>query len=239
MDEKYFVLELPSKLIPYTGVEKVEARLLKGRDEKLIGELSIQNFETKFATLLKQVIRGIDPEELTIGDRFYILTWLSINCYSNIYPVKGPCELCFRDISVDVDLGQLEKVYLDDTYKEPYELTLTNGETIKLRQFRVKDQIKYMDYVSRKQEDNMSYKLALAVADDREMIERITYLDNLSTKDTGLIRNFHDKFFHGVKMEYSYTCPKCGGAGIMPVPFRLDIIFPEGSTVARSLGRTI
>jgi len=240
MEEKYFVLDLPSRLLPYGGkVTKVEARLLKGKDEKLIGELTIQNFESKFAILLRQIIRGIEPEELTIGDRFFIITWLSINCYSNIYPVSGPCSVCFRDINVDVDLGQLEKVYLDEKYSEPHEVKLLNGDTIKLRQYRVKDQIQYMDYVGRKQQENIIYKLAQSIVDEKDLADRIAYLEELSTKDLALIRAFHDQYFHGVKMEYSYTCPKCGGAGTMPVPFRLDIIFPEGSTVARALGRRV
>ena len=240
MEEKYFVLDMPSKLLPYGGVVKqIEARMLRGRDEKLIGELTIQNFESKFAVLLKQVIRGIEPEELTIGDRFFVLTWLAINCYSNIYPVSGPCVLCFRDINVDVDLGQLEKVYLGDKYSEPHELQLIDGNKIKLRQYRVKDQIQYMDYLGRKQQENIIYKLAQTLVDEKDMAEKIAYLEELTTQDLALIRAFHDKYFHGVKMEYTYKCPKCGGTGMMPVPFRLDIIFPEGSTVARALGRSV
>jgi len=239
MEEKYFVLDLPSRLIPYENVKQVEARLLRGKDEKLIGEMTVQNFESKFVLLLRQILRGVDPEELTIGDRFFILTWIAINSYSKIYPVQGICDLCFRNIKVDVDLGQLEKVYLDVQYKEPYELKLTDQSIVKLKQFRVKDQVRYLDYVSRKQEENIIYKLALSLADDRDLAEKIAFLENLSTQDLGLIRAFHDKYFHGVKMEYEYKCPECGGAGTMPVPFRLDIIFPDGSVIARSLGRSI
>lgn len=75
MEEKYFELDLPSKLMPYKndGISKVEIRMLKGRDEKLIGEFTIANFEKKFKMLLDSVLRGIDPAKLIIGDRFYIV----------------------------------------------------------------------------------------------------------------------------------------------------------------------
>jgi len=239
METMYHKLDLPSKLIPYEGVEAVEIRMLKGKDEKLIGEFTMSNFESKFALLLKGVIKGIEPEKLTIGDRFFILVWLGINCYTNIYPVDGVCEVCLRNISVDVDLKELEKVYLPEKFQEPYELELINGEKVKLRLYRVADQIQYLNYVEKKQQDNLLYKLAQTMLDERNMVDRIGYLEELSTQDLALIRAFHDTYFHGVKMEAGYTCPKCGGAGLMPIPFRLDIIFPDGATVAKSLGRSI
>jgi len=239
MENKYFELSLPSLLLPYKDINKVEIRMLKGRDEKLIGELDIANFEKKFKLLLDDVLRGIKPEELTVGDRFYVVVWIAINCYSKLYPIETLCEVCLRKIKVDIDLGTLEKVDLPKDYKEPYPLKLTNGDTLNLRVFRVKDEIKYLDYVTSKEKDNMIYKLALSIADDRALVDKINYLEELSTQDIGLIRAFHDKYHHGVKLESGYKCPICGGTGITPVPFRLDIIFPSGETIAKSLGRII
>jgi len=239
MDDKYYELKLPSLLKPYKGVEKVEIRMLKGKDEKLLGELTIENFEKKFKILLDNVLRGIKPEDLTIGDRFYIVVWLAINCYSSMYPIETVCTDCFRTIKVDIDLGKLDKVELPADFKEPYPLQLTDGRTLNLRLFRVRDQIQYLDYVKLKDKDDLNYKLSQSIVDDQDMLARIQMLDEMSTKDLGLIRAFHDKFHHGVKLETEYKCPKCGGAGTTPVPFRLDIIFPDGATIARSLGRSV
>jgi len=239
MEDKYYELSLPSLLIPYSGVEKVEIRMLKGRDEKLIGELTLANFEKKFKTLLGGIVRGIDPGKLTLGDRFYIVVWLAINCYTHLYPIEIFCDTCLRKVKVEIDLGQLEKVDLPKDYREPYALTLTDGSIIHLRQLTVDDQIQYLDYVDVKQKDDLIYKLAQSVVSDDDLVKRMEYLEELSTRDLGLIRGFHDKYYHGVKLESSYTCPKCGGAGVTPVPFRLDIIFPDGQTIARSLGYNI
>ena len=242
MEEKYFELDLPSKLVPYKidGVSKVEIRMLKGRDEKLIGEFTITNFEKKFKMLLDGVIRGIDPAKLTIGDRFYIVMWLAMNCQSNLYPIELFCEDCFRKTDrYDIDLGSLEKVYLPDGFAEPYPIKLSDGSEVKVRLYRVFDQIQYMDYVQAKGSDDLLFKTAQSLVDDMDMGKRIAMLEEMPTQDLALIRAFHDKFYHGVKLEAAYTCPKCGGAGRTPVPFRLDILFPDGATVARSLGRSI
>ena len=242
MDEKYYELDLPSKLIPYKaeGVTKVEIRMLKGKDEKLIGELTIANFEKKFKMLMDSVLRGIDPAKLTIGDRFFIVLWLAMNCQSHLYPIELFCDECFRKTDrYDVDLTTLEKVFLPEGYVDPSPVVLTDGSSVLVRLYRVADQIQYLDYVQAKGADDTTFKLAQSLVDDRDLGQRIEWLKELPTKDLALLRGFHDKFFHGVKLEAAYTCPKCGGTGKTPVPFRLDILFPDGATVARSLGRGV
>lgn len=235
----YYELKLPSKLIPYQGVEKVEIRLLKGEDEKLIGELTITNFEKKLKQLLQRVIKGIDPGKLTIGDRLYIMMWMAINCYTPLYPVELFCEHCLRKIKVDIDLGQLEKVELPDSYKEPYALTLLDGSVISLRQLTVDDNIKYFEYAERKQQDDLLFKLAMAVVSEDDLLKKWQILNEMNTRDLSLIKAFHEEYYHGPKMEANYTCPKCGGTGVTPVPFRLDLLLPDGQAVARSLGHSI
>jgi len=238
MEEKFYPVDLPSKLLPYQnlGVKEVSMRMLKGKDEKYIAELNVQNFEKKFMYLLKDSIKGIDPMELTIGDRMYILVWLSMNCYSKLYPIEFDCEQCLRKIETDVDLTVLDKVELPKEYKEPYAMKLPSGQVLNLKLLRVKDQIQYLDYIAQKQRDDILVKLALTVVDDQKnLLQRVEMLENLSTQDLGMIRAFHEKFYHGVKLETKYSCQHCGGAGLTPVPFRLDIIFPEGKTVAKSL----
>lgn len=238
MEEKYFELNLPSNLLLYEGVKKVEIRMLKGKDEKLISDIDLSNFEKKFKLVLDGVIRGIEPEKLTLGDRIYILVWIAMNCYSPLYSMDLICDTCLVKSPIEIDLGKLEKLELPKKFKEPYEITLMDKTKIKLRLLRVADQIQYLDHVQEK-EDNSLYKLAQSIVDDKDLVTRIKMLEEMSTKDLALIRAFHEKYYHGVKLETKYTCPKCGGTGNTPVPFRLDIIFPAGETVAKSLGRSI
>lgn len=236
--DKYFELNLPSKLLPYKafGVNKVECRYLKGKDEKIIAELTETNFERKFKVLLDGIIKGIDPAKLTIGDRLYLVIWLAINCYSDILPIETKCESCNQKIKLAIDLKKLEKAELTSEFKDPYSLTLTNGDIVNLKILRIEDQIKYLDYISSKDIDlDLMYKMALLMEDSRNMLERVEYLENLNTRDLSLIRAVHDKHIHGVKLQQDYICPKCGSAEVTPVPFRLDLLFPDGEIVARAI----
>jgi len=239
-EEVFTKLDLPSRLIPYRDVDCVEVRMLKGKDEKLLGDMNALNFEKRFNTLLSHgVLKGIDPTILTIGDRVYIMVWLAINCYSADYPVEIICSECFGKSTVSIELGKLDKLYLPKDYKEPHEIELLNKDIVKLRLYRVGDQIQYLDYVQDKGEDNLLYKLAQVMVDDKNMLERIKYLEELDTKSLGLMRAFQEKYVHGVSLEAAYVCPKCGGKGVTPVPFRLDMVFPAGETIAKSLGHSV
>jgi predicted methyltransferase len=61
----------------------------------------------------------------------------------------------------------------------------------------------------------------------------------MDTQDLEYIRGFQDVFEHGVKMETTYTCPKCGGTGAMPVPFRYELLLSFGEILKRRVGDAI
>lgn len=240
MEEQYHALDLPSKLKPYEKVQSVSVRMLKGKDEKFLGELSIENFDKKYTLLLNQILIGIDPKELTLGDRTYIALWLAMNCYSHIYPIKTHCMNCFNEVEINVDLRLLNKIELPESYKEPFPVTLLDGRIIPMRLLRVKDQIAYLDYVKNKKEEDRNYLLALTICDGSGIGERMEFLNELDSKNLALLKAFHDTNIHGIDLEeYKFDCPKCKEAGITPVPFRFEMLFPSSETVAKVARNTI
>lgn len=242
MSEKWMPLSLPSKCLAYPGVDstKLQIRALKGKDEKLISEMSGDNFEKKFATLLKSVVQGIDIDKLTLGDRLYIAVWEAMSSYSAIFSLKSQCEHCFLSSEYSVDLAKLENIELPDSYKQPYEVTLpVSGNVVKLRLLNVYDNIK-LDEMSKAGQNVWLYRYAFALEmEGKNVVEKVEVLENLDTKDLAVIRAFHEKFFHGPKMEYAYECPKCGGTGVMPVPFRIEMLFPYGEALKRDFGGSV
>ena len=100
-DTVFFPLKLPSRCLVYPGIERdnakdqIQIRTFKGRDEKLIAEISPENFEKKFALILKNVLKGIDPNILTIGDRQCIMLWETIHSYDKNVVVTYECEHCW------------------------------------------------------------------------------------------------------------------------------------------------
>lgn len=238
MEENYIQLNLPSKCLVYedTDPSKVQIRTLKGRDEKLIAELTYDNFEKKFLTILGSIVKGVVPGKLTVGDRLYIMVWEAINSYSANYPVELMCETCLQKIEITVDLSKLDVIELPEKFKEPHPVKLSDGNQIDLRLFRVEDEVKIAD-AEKSGKSSWLYRWAISIVDKEKSVwDRINYLENLEAKDVAAIRAFHEKYYHGPKMETEYECPKCGGQGVTPVPFRIELLFPYGKALTKHFG---
>jgi len=227
-------IQLPSKFIPYDKKE-FRMRTFVGADEKLLASITYDTLEQKFAEVLKNCSEGIDPKELTAGDRMYLLIWQAIHSYSKDYEADYVCEHCLENIHVNIDLSQLEVKELPDDYKEPYPVKLSDGTEVNLRLFRVKDEIQIARY-EKNNKDSWLYHYATSIVDDsKNIMEKVLMLEKMPTRDLAVIRAFHEEFVHGPIMQYKYTCSNCGGEGLMPVPFRLELILPAGKTVIGSV----
>jgi len=242
IEEKWLPVNLPSKCLTYEGVDKskILIRPLKGKDEKLISEISGDNFEKKFLAVLRSVIQGVDVEKLTLGDRLFVAIWEAMNSYSPNFTLKHECEHCWKTSEFVVDLSKLDVTELPDNFKQPYEIKLPKcGDVVKVRLLTVNDMIK-VDEMDKSGQNVWLYRYALALTyPELNSFQKVEYLENLSVSDLAIIRAFHDKFFHGPKMEYKYECPECGGTGVMPVPFRIEMLFPYGESLTRNFGDSV
>jgi len=238
---QYVGIDFPSKYLVYQGIDptKVGIRLLKGKDEKLIAELSYDNFERKFAEIIRNVIVGIDPRELTIGDRLYVMLWEAINSYNKIAEIEMQCKSCLQTVTYQIDLSTLAVVELPAGFKEPCPITMSNGDIINMRLFRVKDEEKLFD-VQKAGYKTWLYRFALSIIDEKKSDwDKVAYLEELNTRDLALIRAFHEQYYHGPKMEAMVECPKCGASEVAPVPFRLEFFFPYGKALRKYFGGTV
>ena len=231
--------ELPSRGLVYdVKPSDIKIRTIRGGDEKLLAELSIDNIETKYLALLNNkirggdpVVKGIDPGKLTLGDRLYILLWLRINSYSPIFKTTLVCENCFKTVNINIDLTKIDERTLPDGFKEPYAVTLDSGEIVNIRLFRIEDEIKSYD---KEKKDGIEatylYRLALSIVDDKTIPERIVYLEDMQGKDLAKIKYFHESHVHGPILDkIPYECPECKEAGVCSLPFRPDFLQPSGT----------
>jgi acetone carboxylase gamma subunit len=225
-------LKLPSRGCVYEGVtpEGIKVRTLRGKDEKLLSELNVDNIEKKYLALLQNVVTGIDPAQLTLGDRTYILLWLRINSYSPIIDCDVTCDNCFVRSLMPLDLAAVNVKELPEGFVEPYNITLSDEKIYGMRLFRLNDEIKISDWEKRKSfGDAWIYRWIVSIVDDRDIIDRIAWYENLPTSDTKLIRKFHEDFVHGPELDkIKYTCPKCGHEGSTALPFRANFLLPSG-----------
>ncbi len=234
--ENYFAVDLPSKGLVYPEGTKVQVRELNGRDEEILASTTVKNYSAKLNELLTNTIQGIDINKLTLGDRQYILLWQVLNSFSEKDSVDIRCESCLQDVEIDIDLSKTNIVNLPDNYSEPAEITLSNKDKIKLRLFRVLDEVENQKmgeqfgapfghlYARTIYKDDLN--------DDRLKTE---YYLGLKSKDRAKIRAHQEKYDHGPDFMYEYKCPKCGGSGKVHVPFRIEQLLPMGETLKRYL----
>lgn len=230
-------LNLPSRCLPYEGVDPstVKIRAYQGRDEIYLAEINPINLEQKFLEVLRNVLTGINPELLTLGDRLYLIVWECINSYSEIIHVKTLCSHCFKDIEVPVDLRKLEIIRLPENFKQPHEVKLPSGKIVHLRLLNLKDEIAILEFEEKSDLGHL-YRYAKSIVDDKDVLDRISELENMSSKDIARIRAFHENYYHGPDMNTKVTCPKCGKEEEVDIPFRLDFLFPVGEALKRTFG---
>ena len=242
MDETRVDLKgkLPSRHLVYdVDPAAISIRVLKGKDEKLIAEMTYENSARKLLSVLKNVLAGIDPEKLTLGDEKYIMLWLTINSYTPVTPLEFVCEGCMQKIQRDINLSELEVKELPEGFKEPYPVKLSEGTVVNLRLLRTGDEIKILDY-EKKDSSAWLYRYALSIVDDKvNIVDKVQMLENMNACDLALIRAFHEKYDHGPIMESKYECPKCGFEGVVTVPFRLELFFPFGNTLKATFGNRV
>jgi hypothetical protein len=231
--QDYKNLQLPSRCLVYKGKNPgdIKVRPIKGKDEKLIVSFGREEFTRRFFELLKNngILQGIDPVELTVGDSRYVLLWLILQTNPRDFTQEISCEGCRQLIRVDVCLSTLDSYDLPDDFCEPYTIKFSNGDKIGLRLFRVEDELKIEE---RKQtsEDWWLFRWALCMVDERNIDERIAYLNEFDVKDLSKIRAFHSKFFHGPAMEARVECSVCETQKFAEVPFCPEMIFPANKT---------
>lgn len=231
-------LRLPSRCTVY-GVppDSLFIRTLKGKDEKLIAEVSVDNYEKKFCQILGNCVEGIDVKKLTLGDRKYIMLWLAVNSFSKMHTISGVCENCLAKMEIEVDLTKMNVVELPENFKEPYPVTLSDGSIVNLRLFRVSDEIQLAE-MEKTSTNTWLYRFALSIVSDESLPDKVARLEEMDSADIAKIRAFHEEYVHGPIMETQYECQKCGGVGVMPIPFRFELFFPSGQKLTRYFGTT-
>jgi hypothetical protein len=235
------ILDLPSRFLVYEGIApgSVKIGLLKGKHEKVIAEISPDNYDRKLLQVISDVLEGIPVNSLTLGDRKFVQLRLAINSYSKDFPIKFPCDRCGANLDAVVDLASIPVVELPAEFKEPYAVTLSDGKPIYLRLLRVEDELKVAE-AEKSGQNIWLYRFSRSIVDNNmSALEKVQFLEELPAIDVAKIRAFHDKYDHGPLMEFHYECDKCGGDGVMPVPFRLEMLFPIGQTLKRCYGASV
>ena len=239
--ENYVPVKLPSGCKVYEDVDPagISIRSLKGRDEKLIAEMTSVAADKKLNAVLKNILKGIAPEKLTLGDRKFVLLWLIINSYGPTYYEYVVCESCFSRSQIKFDLSAMEVRDLDKKFVQPHEIKLSDGKIVKVRLQTAKDDMKVADY-EKKSGSSWIYRYALTLVEEGQSVaDKINFLEDLPVGDLAKIRAFHEEFDHGPTMLAPYTCPQCDFESEVMLPFSLEMFFKYGASLKRFVNPSV
>ena len=105
----YDTVNLPSKGECYPSkIKEVSVSYLTAYDENLILSPNLYRNGTFLDHMLKNKVKGIDPDDLVQGDRDAIIIWLRASGYGNEYPVTVTDDKTGEEFDTVVDLSNLK-----------------------------------------------------------------------------------------------------------------------------------
>ena len=127
----YNALELPSKGAFYKNIPELEKAVVHVRpmtsvEEKLIDKFNTNTYYSIVDEIISNCVREeIDVDDLTPGDRAFILLSIRSLSYGPTYEVSFKCPSCEVETITDVNLSDFDPVYIDEDYiEEPITIVL-------------------------------------------------------------------------------------------------------------------
>lgn len=204
---KLDLTELPTmgKLYPKDTVIKI--RPLNVQEIKYLASISEYNATDIVNEILEKclLLKGIEFEDIFLGDRTYLVFWIRINSFSKNsgYDVNiKECEKCKNPYTTNIKLTDFEEKYITE---DPQIIFLPDSNIeLKLKYPTIRD-------LDVKCEDKEVEKFIrhLDVADKNVSILE-QYIKNLSALDYSIIKNAIDKMEIGFSNQVTIYCPLCG-----------------------------
>jgi len=234
MSTDFLPVNLPSGCITYKAEEQdITVRPYNGGDEIILAQINPINLERNFASVLKNVVKGIDPLKLTTGDQLYLIIWEYITSYSDTIKLTEMCSHCLQSVDFIVNLKKdMNIAFLSKEYAEPKEITLpVSKRVVTLRLLTVADSVE-VEKMAVKGKNTHLYKLARSIVDCDDPFLEMERMRKWSAKDVARVRKFHElDTFHGPTSTAKVLCPKCKEEEEVVVPFRLDFFYPTGDAL--------
>lgn len=127
---QFDLIELPSRGKYYEGIEvlekaKLHVRPMTAVEEKIIDKFNSNTFFTAVNEIIDKCVKeDIDVDDLTLGDRIFILLRIRTLSYGSTYEVKFKCPACEAEMPLTIDLARFNPTYVNEDITEPFELVL-------------------------------------------------------------------------------------------------------------------
>lgn len=233
------IVELPSGgKLGYPS--SVTYRDMLVRDEEVLASATASTYTKVLNGVLKDVANGCEFfEQMSTHDRDFLLVWFWANNYSPIKKISVTCRNseCKKEHEHSIDLTKLKVDDIKENIKNPFTLELKNGNSVQVRMVTVGDEIKSEEYKRLNPDsphsiENLMMYASISVGISIPFESKIEWImNNITTKEMGIIKNYHRYFSFGVKKTVDCKCPSCGEVTTVALPFQAeDVLFPSVST---------
>lgn len=233
--------QLPSRGILYEDIpEEVTIRNMTTSEEKTL--LGSGNAIDRVMEKCMVEPNDLDLGELIVPDKHFLLLKLRILSYGSDYHVTYTCQnrTCGEKHEYKIDLDDLDIMYLDDDFVEPFEIILPmSGDTLELRILRDKDVKKIdkrakkikrktkgragrMDYIYR-----MARYIVSVNGEDKTTDEAKGYVEKLHARDSAYIKDRMGKVEVGYDTKIYRDCPYCGSEVEFELPITEEFFRPR------------
>ena len=199
VDDNYWkIKDLPSKYKLYPEGTVIRGKPLKVLDVKLLSTIDENNFNEIINDVLKRCVTGINPQDLLVPDKLYIIFWLRANTYKDSgYSVEFSCPKCKKQSSYDFSLDTLNVINIKDGYDPDKEITLPSGkDKLKFRYQRVKDEFLIEEFVNKEETSVVKF--------DRDILNIAGVLCSINGDETITLRKKYDYLIDLNPADYSY-----------------------------------
>lgn len=212
-------VELPSRgkaYIESTG--SVDIRPFTYEDERSLRSLrNAKDADNAISTLVKNCMRGLDYESMTVEDKNYILFKLREISYGDDYIIEAQCQSCSAKNRLSVKISQVGVTYAPDDYKEPFSVTLPDSQQ---EVVFVTPRCQHEHFLGDMADftDNM-WQLMASVGEYKDERIKKEFLKATTVRDVSFLREAILKERYGMKKQMSYECAGCGEVNESIIPF--------------------
>jgi hypothetical protein len=213
----------------------VVLRTMKVKEEKLL--LTKMSPGAKIISVLGKCIvepKGCSVRELPVVDLLYLFFELRKLSISHTYDLRCVCTMCRRNFVEQIKLPDDLKIrYANQNgeeegeeaasgeVQEPWTINLNNGDLLEIRYLRGTDMLDLEQLVRSRQVsgidpgddgyvERMARHIVTVSGEKKSVTATLAYLENLSSKDSNLIKDAMEGKDFGAGLTVGTECPGCG-----------------------------
>lgn len=233
--ERGYLIDLPSAG-KHGYPSTVTYRDIMAGDEEILKTATRKNYARTVNSVLKSVCNNASFfDDMTVHDRDFVLTYIWANTYDPVKSFEIKCRHCGNVEEKKIDMTEVDVTDIKENFLNKFPLKISKADkTIHIRPVKVRDENAAEKFKADNKEikDGIEYLtmvLAIDFGHPMALRERIDWVkDNVSAKEMGNIKKYHEHFFYGLDTTFTHDCSECEGVTPSRIPFHPeDIIAPK------------